>query len=122
MSISYRTYIGPYVECVAPLVDVTRTRRVCTNPQCASHARALPASEAFCSRCGSPVGNVPYTEREFAVLPYNVADAVDGRLYNPMGDAYYEWSRAQQRHLPERVARREQTRSGCGVYGHGELT
>lgn len=98
MSIDYGTYVGPYIECRVETVQVTKTRKACTNRACKNHERQVSGS-AFCNLCGSPIGPVEYTEPEHAVDQWDLSDAINETLTSAHGDGYYRWNREQGIHL-----------------------
>lgn len=100
MSITYRTYVGPYVRCAVETVEVEKQRRACTNVECQNHKRDIWAPEAsHCHLCGSPLGDVAYREREDAVREWDVIEAIQERLTPAFGDAYLNWSREHHAHI-----------------------
>jgi hypothetical protein len=97
MSYSYRTYVGPYVQCSVKIVETTETRRACINPTC--RGRNRPAATAFCADCGSLIGDAPYTMRRAAVDTWDITEATNEALTGPGGDAYLIWAEQNGAHL-----------------------
>jgi len=97
MSIDRGIYVGPYVECRVETVQVTKTRKACTNRTCQNHTRIISA--AFCGLCGSPVKPVEYVTPEHSVDQWAMVEAISERLSSASGDAYSEWSETHNLHL-----------------------
>lgn len=99
MGISYKTYVGPYVRCVVEFKDVEKTRRACPNTACKSYGETRFAQGEFCAKCGTPIGDVSYTERIEAVDRWEVSEEIDQHLCDPGGDGYIRWVEANKAHL-----------------------
>lgn len=88
MTADYRTYVGPYIRCVAgPLKPVETEWKACVNKNCTSFLRI--SREAFCPKCGSAIQATKDTVLRPAINSNDVSEKVDQRLSRPMGDAYY---------------------------------
>lgn len=100
MSITYSTYVGPYVRCGVGQIERAETRRACTNVTCENHRRTIWAPEALhCHCCGAPIGDVAYTVTVDAISDWDVRDALQDRLATPGGDGFIDWSREQGAHI-----------------------
>lgn len=99
MSISYSTYVGPYVRCVAQLRETTEDRRSCPTPRCRNHGVYMPAG--WCSACGSAIGVVQVPALVFTVDDDDLREQIDERLVTAHGDAYADWARTNSAHLWE---------------------
>jgi hypothetical protein len=100
MSISYRTYVGPYVRCTVETIEVEKQRRACTNVACAMHKSNIWSIEAkHCHLCGSAIRDVTYLERGDAVNDWDVMEAVEERLSPAFGAAYAKWSVEHRAHI-----------------------
>lgn len=97
MSISYQTYIGPYVRCAVGVEESVEQIRACTNPACPDHKHHV--SSAFCHLCGSPVGDVPYRTVKDAVDDWAVREEISDRLATASGDGYSKWGRENHAHI-----------------------
>jgi hypothetical protein len=57
MGIDYSVYVGPYVKCTNPLVEVESSIRTCTNPVCKTYKNQIwDLTAKYCRECGSPIG------------------------------------------------------------------
>lgn len=99
MSITYNTYVGPYVRCAVEFKDVIDLKKGCVNAECPNHKLDRFVSGKFCMVCGSPIGDVPYTERKEAVDRWEVSEEIDQRFSDPGGDGYYRWVEENKAHL-----------------------
>lgn len=98
MSISYHTYVGPYVRCRVAFVDMPSYQVGCPNAKCPRFAR--PSSgDRHCRHCGAPIERVTVTEQRAAVDAWALVDAIGQTLTNASGDAAADWSREQGAHL-----------------------
>lgn len=97
MSFGYNTYVGPYVRCAVEMVDVTETRKTCSNLACSTFGHY--DDNAFCSECGAPVRELPFSKRDHAVDSWDVSEAINERLTTAHGDAYERWSIDNSAHL-----------------------
>lgn len=98
MSTTYRTYIGPYVRCAVGTVEITRQRRACTNVACPNHTQER-IKDAFCSLCGSSIGDVSYTEIEDTINDWDIIEEIGEELTPAFGDAYQEWVGEHHAHI-----------------------
>lgn len=77
MSMRYSYYVGPYIETVIEMVEVSRTRRACTKERCSQR----DLFSAFCPLCGSAVVDVPYTAREPKVSAWRLSESLGDALW-----------------------------------------
>lgn len=57
MSISYSTYVGPYVRCEVRQIEAQRLHSTCPNAGCANYGTDVRTK--FCGRCGARVESLP---------------------------------------------------------------
>lgn len=88
MSLAYRVYLGPYIEAKVFEKEVTQTRVSCPNEKCESHGRWM-GSNQFCPKCGSAIGEVPFTEIKYRAqnshLRENLSDEELDHFYETLG-------------------------------------
>lgn len=97
MSISYRTYVGPYARCAVERVEKTVMQITCPNVECANHGESM--RQPYCDRCGTRVSSLPHTELTDAVDDYDVSEAIDEALCTPSGGGYATWVEQHGAHL-----------------------
>lgn len=98
MTISYHTYIGPYVRCRVAYVDTPSYQVGCPNTNCPRYAR--PSSgDRHCRLCGAGIERVAITERRAAVDAWALVDVIGQTLTNASGDAVAGWSEEHGAHL-----------------------
>lgn len=65
MSLSYMTYIGPFVEC--DVAKVTRNRKVMRCVRQDGLCRSIASTNAFCASCGNAIAEVLVAEQHDAI-------------------------------------------------------
>lgn len=98
MSISYSTYVGPYVRCTVGTTETTEQIRGCTNRGCPNHQHHF-RQDAYCNLCGSLIGNVPHSIVRDAVDSWSLRDAINEQLVTASGDGYFDWGREGHAHI-----------------------
>lgn len=53
MSVSFNTFVGPYVEVYSPEKQSTEEYHSCPNKKCVNHTK--PISDGYCSKCGTKI-------------------------------------------------------------------
>jgi len=76
MSVSYNTYIGPYIEVHNPPRDIKHTYYSCVNNLCNNYKK--PNSDAFCSKCGGTI--CKFTIPIKASIKFDIAEEFNDRL------------------------------------------
>lgn len=92
MSITYSTYVGPYVRCVITLVEQKSLYLGCANPACEYHRKRLTTK--FCQACGKLIESLTLVEIVPSVDQWDVSEELDQKLSSPTGDEYDNWMRA----------------------------
>jgi hypothetical protein len=92
MSITYRTYVGPYARCAITLVDTKKLQIGCANTACEYYGKNYKTK--FCQACGQPIGSITHIEQEPSVDQWDVSEQLEERLTTPGGDEYDRWMRA----------------------------
>jgi len=98
MSISYHTYIGPYVQCRVAFVDTPSYQVGCPNAGCPRYVQPSDGGR-YCRHCGALIERVATTEQRAAVDTWALVDVIGQTLTNASGDAAADWSREQGAHL-----------------------
>ena len=88
MGLDYTVYVGPYVKCINPLVDVEEKYRACTNPVCKSFKKQTSES-GFCKDCGQPIGTITRTKKKAKVSAWELREQINERLANV--NTEYPW-------------------------------
>lgn len=70
MGISYRSLIGPYVECLTHKVVTSEGKRCCVNKECREFDKLIYESDIkFCPNCGNSIVVKSVSKEENAVNP-----------------------------------------------------
>ncbi len=98
MSISYHTYVGPYLHCRVAYIDTPAYQVGCPSAGCPRYAR--PSSgDRHCRHCGAAIERIPTTEQRAAVDAWALGNVIGETLTRAHGDAASDWSRLQGAHL-----------------------
>lgn len=97
MSISYETYVGPYVRCAVGTKEEKQAYISCPNAECPNHGMALRTP--YCEKCGAKVQSLTRTFTAEAVDAWDVREKIDDRLTIPGGDAHMTWCEENHAHL-----------------------
>ena len=93
MSIDYTVYVGPYVKCMNPLVDIEEGYNACTNPVCKLYKRELlgvGSVKGFCQGCGQPIGTLIRKKQKSKINPWEVRESINEQLANVCAESA-EW-------------------------------
>jgi len=76
MGYEFRVYLGPYMVCLNPRIEVAHSVLTCSKDDCPRSMRAVSADENFCPRCGAPVAHRAVTRKKQKIDIHDVV-AVD---------------------------------------------
>lgn len=101
MSMSYSSYLGPYVRCKTHKVVSKQQKKRCSNKKCPEFKHFDSFSKAkFCGVCGSPIEtfeidvSVPNIQSDDVRL-----NLLNEALCEPAGDSFYFWMEKNDVHI-----------------------
>ena len=80
MSVNHYTYLGPFFECVCPIVDKEQKSNACSNKLCKYHKANTYIISKFCTECGSPVDKQTFIVKGPKVNSFALYDLLEENL------------------------------------------